>query len=899
MRKFGLGFFVFFVVLGASLFFHFEAKAEPAFPTGLSAGPLSACQVELGWTQNEPGAYYFVYRRYLNLLQPPTEFRIPPSGSLAGAPVTGDFATSSSDGLKKLLSDTTYYYRIRSCDLTTCSQWRSNFVPVDTPSLPNAPAGPAIANIETEPAGNTQQDIELSWTTSPEPSSFGGFAIYMSTNGEPFVYRGHNELWRKNADGTLDPEGDRGAAAFSWRENNLSLGSTYSFFVRAYDTDMNCLYDPSLPPASNPGSDFNDPANNNQIVYSTDSNQVSVPIRPTNLDGASSGGADPTINLTWEDNSTNEDFFELQKATVSDFSSLIATFTPGANNTSFSDSDVNPNITYYYRVRACSGSAPAACSVFSNSVAVATGLSTPTLDASIIYATTTTEVATVYLAWGGVIGATQHEVERSTSDVFSSYDTIATTSGGGFFYDRNLPLNERYYYRVRATGGGQTSFSAIQPVNLNIEYVLEGVGWAYADDGGIGWIKFNSASEGGSTVSDSNRNYSVQIDREGLMTGVAWADSRGSGDFFGWLSFNKLDLVGCPSAPCEARMNEDGELSGWGRFLGPIIDIQDGTYEGAFEGWVHLRSTSPSAGLISPVFEKIAGLIKNSPFSPFASLLNLAAAQSSSDYGVNFDSGTGTFSGAAWAGDVGGWIAFGPSECEDCTVRVGRINRPPSVENVSIEAPTDLWCAETPFYRVRWVYSDPDEDPQQSADIEFVKASDGSVATSTTVSGNEGGQEFYTLFDPLAVLDTEESYKARVVVSDGFDDSLPAESAATTTPTHYWPLVRFNWNPNPTATSTITTFCSVTADCSFAIEEDDTTVNRSDGSFPFLGKEWIFPNGAPGSSSDDNEFVVFTNLPSDVSLRVWDEEAECTLIQEVAPGGTEAGPLKRRIFRER
>jgi hypothetical protein len=850
MRRFSLGLFVFFAVFGVSFFLYFEAKAQPAFPTGSSATPLSACQVQLDWTQNEPGAYYFEYQRDFNsLFTGATPFRIPPSGNLSGAPVPAvgggstDFSTSSSDGLKKLFSDTTYYYRVRSCDPSSCSQY-GNFTSVTTPTLPTVPGAPVISDLTAFQVSSVQ-DIEFSWATSTLQTPYGGFSVYMSTDGGGFVYQGNTELWTKNADGTLN--NDRGTAALSFRINGLSLDSTYTFMVRAYDTAMNCLYDPGLPPASNPGLDPNDPANNNQIVYSADSNQVIVPVRPTNLAGTSSGGPSPVVDLTWNDNSDNESNFEIQKSGVSDFSSLIETLSAPADSTSLSDSNVNPNATYYYRMRTCSASSPAGCSIFSNSVAVATGLSTPTLGASIIYATSSSETATVYLSWAGVIGADQYTIERSVSDIFDSPVTVVTSSGGGFFYERNLPLNQQYYYRVKAEGGGQISYSAIEPINLNIEFVLEGVGWAYGDGGGIGWVKFNSASEGGSTVSNPDYNYSVQIDRDGLLTGVAWADRRGTDDF-GWLSFNKTDLAGCPGAPCEARMDEaTGALSGWGRFLGPVFDIQDGTYESAFEGWVHL---------------------------------------SGSNYGASFDEASLTFSGAAWAGDVGGWLVFGSPECLDCTVRVGRINRLPSVSNVSVEGPVDSWCAASPFYRVRWDYSDPDGDSQQSAEIKFIKVSDDSVAFSDTLSGLEGGQDFYTFFDPLADLEVDESHKARVVVSDGIGDSLPAESGATTTPTHYYPLVSFTTSPDPTATGTITTFT-------------DTSSDRSGGTYPLAGREWTFENSSPGTSANPQEFVVFNDFPSTVTLDIEDSSGVSCIAEQEVGGGGASGPLKRRIFRER
>ena len=120
-------------------------------------------------------------------------------------------------------------------------------------------------------------------------------------------------------------------------------------------------------------------------------------------------------------------------------------------------------------------------------------------------------------------------------------------------------------------------------------------------------------------MSDENAaaKYSVQIDNEGLLSGAAWA-----GKNYGWFSFNKSDLTGCPSLPCEAKFNSAaGFLSGWGRFLIPKF-FPD---QSSFDGWVKLKGDN---------------------------------------YGVEFTSSTRQFSGLGWGDNVAGWVAFG-SPCSN------------------------------------------------------------------------------------------------------------------------------------------------------------------------------------------------------------------------------------------
>lgn len=57
------------------------------------------------------------------------------------------------------------------------------------------------------------------------------------------------------------------------------------------------------------------------------------------------------INLSWADNSNNEDFFSIERSTGNDQNySEIATV--GANATSYSNPNLLPKVTYYYKVRA-------------------------------------------------------------------------------------------------------------------------------------------------------------------------------------------------------------------------------------------------------------------------------------------------------------------------------------------------------------------------------------------------------------------------------------------------------------------------------------------------------------------------------------------------------------------
>lgn len=76
---------------------------------------------------------------------------------------------------------------------------------------------------------------------------------------------------------------------------------------------------------------------------------VTIPLAPGDLDATGLSGG--RIQVTWEDNSNNEDNFQLERS--SDGGTTYARIaTPAANQTSFEDTGRDPAETYTYRVRA-------------------------------------------------------------------------------------------------------------------------------------------------------------------------------------------------------------------------------------------------------------------------------------------------------------------------------------------------------------------------------------------------------------------------------------------------------------------------------------------------------------------------------------------------------------------
>ena len=225
--------------------------------------------------------------------------------------------------------------------------------------------------------------------------------------------------------------------------------------------------------------------------------------------------------------------------------------------------------------------------------------------------------------------------------------------------------------------------------------------WAWSEN--IGWISFNCSNPELPEPRCTN-NYGVNIDSStGIFSGYAWSEH------IGWISFNSADLVGCPTAPCEAKVNlSNGQVSGWAKVLSV----------GGGEGWIRLRKDP--------------------------------------DYGVWIDTSANPdeFRDWAWSSDFG-WISFNHLDCDPngdgnpstgpgepvspACVEAGRdyftypipdykvlssvpISQPPTVDNTS-ESLDYCACGSTPLaarglsVTFSWIYDDPESEPQAAYEI--------------------------------------------------------------------------------------------------------------------------------------------------------------------------------------
>ncbi|HHE76463.1 MAG TPA: hypothetical protein ENL27_00525 [Candidatus Parcubacteria bacterium] len=200
-------------------------------------------------------------------------------------------------------------------------------------------------------------------------------------------------------------------------------------------------------------------------------------------------------------------------------------------------------------------------------------------------------------------------------------------------------------------------------------------GYAWSEN--IGWISFNSESDGSSV------DYGVNIDpTTGYLSGYAWSEN------IGWISFNRGDSdTGappesdpCPTGGCIAKVDDPDNLGkeekvslvGWARVLS-VKDNPDNS--GNWDGWIKLNDKNGS-------------------------------------WGVTIDE-NGDWHGWAWSDMVLGWISFNSQEGGGASYKVTtKLNPSPQTLLVNLTArPASGYVNSTTFTLTATITNDSVEGP--------------------------------------------------------------------------------------------------------------------------------------------------------------------------------------------
>ncbi len=109
--------------------------------------------------------------------------------------------------------------------------------------------------------------------------------------------------------------------------------------------------------------------------------KAQAPITPLNLTAISETSS--RIRLNWQDESSNEAYFVIERAQNTDDNFVIVD-SVGADTTEYLDTDLNPETTYFYRVKAInsSGASPYSNTIGASTVPV-TSLDAPRLETTL------------------------------------------------------------------------------------------------------------------------------------------------------------------------------------------------------------------------------------------------------------------------------------------------------------------------------------------------------------------------------------------------------------------------------------------------------------------------------------------------------------------------------------
>lgn len=191
-----------------------------------------------------------------------------------------------------------------------------------------------------------------------------------------------------------------------------------------------------------------------EYLYPPGGSSSTAPAAPSNL-SAVKNSSSPTsaVNLSWTDNSTNEDNFRVERSLDGAVFTQVASV--GANVKTYTDSGLQAATTYYYRVRASNA---AGFSNYTNLASATTDAVTTTkpnppsnLNAS---KNTSSPSSAANLSWSdNSTNEDSFRVERSLDG--ASFTEVASVGANTTaFTSSGLQASTTYYFRVRAANAG-------------------------------------------------------------------------------------------------------------------------------------------------------------------------------------------------------------------------------------------------------------------------------------------------------------------------------------------------------------------------------------------------------------------------------------------------------------
>jgi hypothetical protein len=222
-----------------------------------------------------------------------------------------------------------------------------------------------------------------------------------------------------------------GERAASFQDRPLAEGTTYTYRVRAIGFTGNSAY-------------------SNTAVVATPG--ISPPAAPSNLVATLSGGS---VQLSWTDNSVNEDLFLMERCDGFGCSAFTQIGPAEANVPSYIDPTIVAGQSYSYRVRAWTSGG--GYSGYSNVASVTPPLAVPAAPTNL--AASSSVRRRIDLTWTNTAAnATSITVERCTGSTCTAFAAVARLAATATsFADLAVSSRSLYRYRVYASNAAGSS----------------------------------------------------------------------------------------------------------------------------------------------------------------------------------------------------------------------------------------------------------------------------------------------------------------------------------------------------------------------------------------------------------------------------------------------------------
>lgn len=380
----------------------------PQAPSGLVSPWQTLNEVRLEWVNHDPNVLELHVERSFDGV-----YYSEISGSVPFY-FTGyiDFTT---------LEGTTYFYRIRGRNAGGFSQY-SEVVQVTTPKRVGPPAP-----YDLQAKSITPTRVDLRWTNP----AFGPYEVPKFNN----VHRSST-----SAGEGYTQIGTVAAGDTSFVDNTALPKVTYWYKIIASN-------DQGPSPYSNIASLLT----------------LGPPTAPSSLEvvkGQDNLGNN-LINVTWVDNSNDEDFFILERATDNAFTQGLLITNLLANKTSAVSIPIEEGVTYYYRIKSTNQYGESDYTTLSS----VTTVYTVAPNKPYALKATATNATTIALRWSDDSNKEESFVIGRSADGITFVDLATVVRNTTSYNDATATANTKYWYKVKAVNPkGSSDFSNVATV---------------------------------------------------------------------------------------------------------------------------------------------------------------------------------------------------------------------------------------------------------------------------------------------------------------------------------------------------------------------------------------------------------------------------------------------------